>query len=120
MTVTTSNSITNSIKYYRENVYYTDNFKDKFEHELAKKVYAIDTEFVPDQFGGWVVSVTTNRNKGIEAGITYQSSDCYVNKVSQALIDAISNVDKYIPDQIIAMNLANVIITGPNSIAVKI
>lgn len=115
-----SDMATSNIKYYRENIYNNNNFKKKFENNLKKEVCAIDTTFVPDQFGGWIINATVNRNKGIEKGIKFQTSDCYINKVSHALSSTIHDIDKKYPIPSILLDLSNVIITGTNSIAIKI
>ena len=120
MNVADSKNITNMIQYLRKNIYGTDEFKEKFKNELKNISYAIDTEFVPDQFGGWQVNTIINRNKGFEDGIKDQASNNYTPKVHDALMNTIRSIDKTVIPSDQDINLANTIITGPDSIMIKI
>lgn len=121
MNVSVSDQITDSIKFLRLNVYNSKDFMNTFSTQLTSRIHAIDVRYIPDQFGGWSVDVTVNRNKGIEDGIENQHSDNYVEKVINALLDSINSTGYSISNYTsIAYNLANVVITGNDSISIKI
>lgn len=112
MDVTYSDNVTNTIKCLRNEVYNKDEFKNTFTDNLKKSINATDTNFIPDQFGGWSVSINTSDKH-------YNSSDC-VSKVTSALLNSIKCVNSSIPCSSAASNLANVIITGLDSLVVKL
>jgi len=120
MNVSYSDSVTNTVKNLRENVYCKDEFKEEFSTALQDSIGAIDTSFVPEQFGGWSVNVTTNRSKGTELGIEEQTSTSYLSKVVNALANTIHAVDCTVACSNVASNLANVVMTGHDSLTVKL
>lgn len=119
MNVDFSNNITDITKLLREKVYDTDKFKNSFVDELKTSICATDASFVPDQFGGWSVNISVDRDKCKEAGIC-QNSTSYLNKISSSLASAIHNTNKSFSYSSMTNNLANVIITGNDSIVVKL
>jgi len=120
MNVLDCDIITSSIKHLRENVYNTEVFKTLFAQNLKNNIYAIDVDYIPNKFGGWDVSIVTNRNKGIEEGIENQCSELYIDKVVPILLNTILSIDDSLSLAAIAPNLINVVITGPNSATIKL
>lgn len=120
MNVNYSDSVTDTIRTLRENVYNTEKFKLEFAEGLEKSVGATDVTYIPEQFGGWSVNVTTDKDKSNELGIAQESSS-YLSKISDTLTSSIRNVDRTVSySGISPMNLTNVIVTGENSITVKL
>lgn len=118
MNVSYSDTVTNTVKNLRENVYNTEKFKEEFASELEKSIYATETTFVPEQFGGWSVNVTTDSDK---LGVDSQESRSYLNKIADALTSSIHSVNRSINYAcVMPSSLANVIVTGRNSITVKL
>ena len=118
MDVSYSNNITDLSKALREKVYNTDEFKKEFATELEQSIGAVETSFVPDQFGGWSVNICLDRDK---SDVEDHTSSSYIGKISEALASSIHDLDhsaKYTSD--VASNLINVMITGPSSIVVKL
>lgn len=120
MNVSYSDTVTNTVKTLRENVYCKESFKEEFTTALNHAIGAIDTAFVPEQFGGWAVNVTTNRSEGEKLGINEQTSTSYLGKVTEALGDTIHNIDCTIAYKDVISNLANVVVTGQQSLTVKL
>lgn len=121
MNVNYSDSVTDTIRTLRESVYNTERFEQEFTKALEKFIGATDVDFIPEQFGGWSVNVTTDKDKGNELGISAQESSSYLGKISDALTSSIRNVDRTVGySGILPMNLTNVIVTGENSITVKL
>ena len=52
MDVSYSDTVTNTVRDLRENVYNTEKFKKEFASELEKNICATEVTFVPEQFGG--------------------------------------------------------------------
>lgn len=119
MNVGFSDNITDITKTLRSTVYCNDEFKQAFTDELKKSICAIDTQYVPEQFGGWSINVSVDRDKCKDVGID-QTSSSYIGKISNALIASIHNIDHSASYESVANNLANVIITGNDSIVVKL
>ena len=118
MNVSYSDTVTNTVKNLRENVYNTEKFKEEFTSELEKSIYATETTFVPEQFGGWSVNVTTDSDKH---GVDSQESRSYLSKIANALTSSIHSVNRSINYAcVMPSSLANVIVTGRNSITVKL
>lgn len=117
MNVNYSDAVTNTIKTLRESVYNTEEFKSEFSSELEKSISATNTDFVAEQFGGWSVNVTMDHNSE-----KIQDSKSYLSKVADALTNSIHVVSKNISGvkSINVSNLANVIVTGSDSITVKL
>ena len=121
MNVNYSDIVTDTVKTLREKVYNTEEFKNEFVSELEKNICATDTKFVPDQFGGWSVNVSIDRDKSIELGVSTQESTSYLGKIANALTSSIHTVDRSINCSGIApSNLANVVVTGVDSITVRL
>lgn len=118
MNVNYSDAVTNTIKTLRESVYNTEEFKSEFSSELKKSISATNTDFVAEQFGGWSVNVTMGHNDSDKI----QDSKSYLSKVADALTNSIHVVSKNISSvkSINVSNLANVIVTGSDSITVKL
>ena len=117
MNVSYSDNVTNTIGYLRSNVYNKDQFKMMFCSNLNRTINASNILFNPDQFGGWIVSANvenTSDDRAVPEAATYTS------KVADALVDSIMFVDRSVSCSDIAANLVNVIITGPDSIIVKL
>lgn len=112
MNVSYSNNVTNTVKNLRENVYGKEEFKSSFSKNLENAISAENISFIPDQFGGWSVNVTTNTED--------TESSAYVMKVTEALVDTIHSIDHAISTKDIACNLANVIVAGHDNIIVKL
>lgn len=112
MNVSYSDSVTNTIKCLRNNVYNKDEFKEVFTNNLKESINAIDASFTPDQFGGWSVNINTSES--------HQDSSTCVSKITNALIHSIRSVDTSVACSAVASNLANVIITGTDSLVVKL
>ena len=117
MNVSYSDNVTNTIGYLRSNVYNKEVFKSEFRFNLNSSINASNISFNPDQFGGWIVSANvenTSDDRAVPEAATYTS------KVADALVDSIMLVDRSVSCSDIAANLVNVIITGPDSIIVKL
>ena len=118
MNVNYSDTVTDTVRSLREKVYNTDKFKQEFTEALEKNVGATETKFVPEQFGGWSVNITTDKDK---TGVSTQESRSYLGKISDALTSSIHAVDRSVSySKISPSNLANVVVTGENSITVKL
>lgn len=113
MNVPYSNDVINTVKYFRENIYGTDEFKETFSSNLSKTINATNTDYIPEQLGGWSVNVSTSSSGKIE-------SSEYVNIVADVLADTIHNINKSISCRELAVNLSNVLVTGPNSISIRL
>lgn len=129
MNVSYSDNVTNTIGYLRSNVYNKEVFKNLFSSNLKRAINASNVYFVPDQFGGWTVNVDiykfdppTNPEdfSDDEDNISMIDAITYIRKVCDALVDSIMIVDRSVSCSDIAANLVNVIITGPDSIIVKL
>lgn len=121
MNVSYSDTVTDTVKALRENVYNTEEFKSKFILELEKNICATEVKFVPEQFGGWSVNITTDRNKSSELGVFTQESSSYLKKISDALTSSIHSVNHSVNyTNVSPSSLANVIVTGTNSITAKL
>lgn len=118
MDVSYSDTVTNTVKDLRENVYNTEKFKKEFTSELEKNICATEVTFVPEQFGGWSVNATTDSDK---LEVDSQESRSYLNKITEALTSSIHSVNRSINYAcVVPSSLANVIVTGRNSITVKL
>ena len=118
MNVNYSDIVTDTVRSLREKVYNTEKFKQEFTEALEKNVGATETKFVPEQFGGWSVNITTDKDK---TGVSTQESRSYLGKISDALTSSIHAVDRSVTySKISPSNLANVVVTGENSITVKL
>lgn len=118
MNVNYSDIVTDTVRSLREKVYNTEKFKQEFTEALEKNVGATETKFVPEQFGGWSVNITTDKDK---TGVSTQESRSYLGKISDALTSSIHSVDRSVSySKISPSNLANVVVTGENSITVKL
>lgn len=118
MNVNYSDIVTDTVKTLREKVYNTEEFKSAFTSELESCICATETKFVPEQFGGWSVNITTDKSK---SNVPTQESTSYLLKISDALTSSIHAVDHSVNcNQVSPSNLANVIVTGINSITVKL
>lgn len=117
MNVNYSDTVTSTIKTLRESVYNTEEFKSEFSAELKKSISAINTKFVAEQFGGWSVNVTVDNDSE-----KTKDSKSYLSKVADALTNSIHVVSKNVSNvkSINASNLTNVIVTGSDSITVKL
>ena len=82
MNVNYSDTVTDTVRSLREKVYNTEKFKQEFTEALEKFVGATETKFVPEQFGGWSVNITTDKDK---TGVSSQESRSYLGKISDAL-----------------------------------
>ena len=118
MNVNYSDTVTDTVRSLREKVYNTEKFKQEFTEALEKFVGATDTKFVPEQYGGWTVNITTDKDK---TGVSTQESRSYLGKISDALTSSIHTVDRSVKySKISPSNLANVVVTGENSITVRL
>ena len=118
MNVNYSDTMTDTVRSLREKVYNTEKFKQEFTEALEKFVGATETKFVPEQFGGWSVNIITDKDK---TGVSTQESRSYLGKISDALTSSIHTVDRSVNySKISPSNLANVVVTGENSITVKL
>lgn len=118
MNVNYSDIVTDTVRSLREKVYNTEKFKQEFTEALEKNVGATETKFVPEQFGGWSVNITTDKDK---TGVSTQESRSYLGKISDALTSSIHSVDRSVSySKISPSNLTNVVVTGENSITVKL
>ena len=121
MNVNYSDTVTDTVKTLREKVYNTEEFKSKFTSELENSICATETKFVPEQFGGWSVNIITDRNGSSKLGVSTQESSSYLKKISDALTSSIRSVNRSVNcTNVVSSNLANVIVTGSNSITVKL
>lgn len=118
MNVSYSDNVTNTIAYLRSNVYDKDKFKSTFSSILNRTIGASNVSFAPDQFGGWNVNVDLTNDLPSDKFVAEAAT--YISKVADALVDSIMFVDRSVSCSNIAANLVNVIITGPDSIIVKL
>ena len=99
------------------NVNYSDTVTDTVR-SLRESVSATETKCVPEQVGGWSVNITTDKEN---IGVSTQESRSYLGKISDALTSSIHTVDRSVNySKISPSNLANVVVTGENSITVKL
>ena len=112
MNVSYSESITNTIKDLRENVYGNDNFKNEFTERLSKKIGAENTSFIPEHLGGWSVNINLNNNT--------KESSSYVHDITDVLMDTIHAVHYKAPNEKLACNLSNIIRTSQTNLIVKL
>lgn len=121
MNVNYSDSVTDTIRTLRENVYNTEKFKQEFTEALEKSVGATEAKFIPEQFGGWSVNIITDKDKCNELGVSNQESRSYLGKISDALTSSIRSVDRTVKySGVSPVSLTNVVVTGENSITVKL
>lgn len=105
--------ITNIIHGLRKDVYNTEEFKTAFADKLKSSFNMKSIDYVPDKFGGWVISVDTNNNSSVK-------TEDYVRLINDSLVNIINNFDLCQPIKNTSYNLANIVATGSNSIAIKI
>jgi hypothetical protein len=121
MNVTIANDICNTISLLRSKIYTNEMFKDIFKENIESSVGALSVNYAPDKEGGLIVNADIDINKCSD--IPDMKSDKFIGNIRNSLQNTISKVDdSYLSsmDGNNASNLFNVIITGPNSIAIKL
>lgn len=114
MDVNYSDNVTGTIRTLRESVYNTDEFKSEFSSNLKSSISATDATFIPEQFGGWSVNVNMN-------DVNIQDYKSYLAKIADALTSSIHTVNKSVDyKNISSSSLTNVVVTGSNSLAIKL
>lgn len=113
MDVTCSNNIITAVQFCRLNIYGTEAFKDNFSTNLKNNIGATDIQYLPDKFGGWSINITVNNEYKAD-------SIFYMKSISESLYDAINSISNCESYKSIIHNLLSVIITGKNSLVVKI
>lgn len=114
MDVNYSDNVTGTIRTLRESVYNTDEFKSEFSSNLKNSISATDATFIPEQFGGWSVNVNMN-------DVNIQDYKSYLAKIADALTSSIHTVNKSVDyKNISSSSLTNVVVTGSNSLAIKL
>lgn len=114
MNVLESDNITSTISYLRQNVYSLPNFKSSLILNLNKSLNASNINFIPDQYGGWIINITMNSSDTINS---FNSSDFYLTKVTSALYNTLIEFGEARED---TSNLVNVTIVGCNNIVIRI
>lgn len=114
MNVLESDNITSTISYLRQNVYSLPNFKSSLILNLNKNLNASNINFIPDQYGGWIINITMNSSDTINS---FNSSDFYLTKVASALYNTLMEFREAKED---TSNLVNVTIVGCNNIVIRI
>ena len=115
--MTDTNTIT-TIQHLRSNIYPEESFKTTFSKQLSKKLYAKDVKYVQEQFVGWNVNVVINQDKRTKLG-KESTSESYYPDVMDCLLSSIKFCEHISYSQNIA-HLANVIVSGSDSLIIKI
>lgn len=114
MDVQYSDNVVNIVKKLREKVYGADDFKNLFAEGLKLNINATTVEYIPDRFGGWSININTNNDKQMEY------DEC-LKTISETLVNTISQLNnKSSINKDMSSHLANVIMTGPYSVVIKI
>lgn len=110
-------SIIDTIKHLRKDVYNTEEFKEEFSKQLSDKIHALDVTFVAEQYGGWSVNTIIDQSKKAEA----QSTN-YYKPISEALFESIHFIDNNCNcSELNNKNeLVNVMVSGTDSLVIKI
>lgn len=125
MNVAETDQISQVIHNLRSTIYNRPLFMKIFSNRLVADGYAMDVDFSGDEYGGWNVEVTLNRNACINNNIPHDSFS-YLEIIKKILIESICIINpanqfiRLLEDDKISSNLLNVIITGPNSIVVRL
>ena len=124
MNVKQSEEITDVIRDLRMNIYNTDLFFNTFNNYLKTSINATSVRYIADNLGGWNIYVEIDKDK-----IQNQRSEYYIGSVCFCLRHSIEQVCYMISgnDGILQKimktgveNLVNVIISGEDSIMIRI
>ena len=124
MNVKQSEEITDVIRDLRLNIYNTDLFFNTFNNYLKSSINATSIKYIPDNLGGWNIHVEIDEEK-----CENKKSEFYIGSVCFCLKSTIDQVCYMTSDNLGILqkimktgieNLVNVIISGQNSIMIKI
>lgn len=107
-----------TIQHLRSSIYPEETFKTNFSKQLSKKLCAKEVSYIPEQFGGWNVNVVINQDKRNKLG-KESTSESYYPDVMDCLLSSIKLCEHVSYSQNIA-HLANVVISGADSLIIKI
>lgn len=105
------------ISHLRSNVYPTEEFKNTFSKQLKRKIYAENVVYTPDQFGGWNVNVSINKDKQLKSK-KESNSACYYQDIMNCLLNSIKSCENYIYYG--NTDLMNIVFSGTDSLIIKI